>query len=97
MSYTPNSFVGLLYTGSFLAGAMYGSMRIKGLKEKHRDLLVHDIEKAVNQTKTKSFEEGIVFQKAASAPKIETGGFTDELDQLVADVVGAELVRDILA
>ncbi|GAM22630.1 hypothetical protein SAMD00019534_058050 [Acytostelium subglobosum LB1] len=99
MTYTPNSFVGILYGVSFLTGAWYGASRNRELKEKHRNLLIHDIKQTVKDTRAKAAEESFALGKASALPKSETlaAGFADEFDQLIADTVGDDLVRDLLA
>eukprot|EP01133_Synstelium_polycarpum_P002503 gene2503-2850_t len=88
----------VLYGASFFTGAWYGMSRNNELKDKHRNILIHDIKKTVADTKTKSYEEGLAFGKASMLPKSTTEtGFTDEFDQILADAVGSDLVRDILA
>ncbi|EGG13530.1 hypothetical protein DFA_11291 [Cavenderia fasciculata] len=93
----PNSFVGVLYGISFFTGAWYGSKKNREFKAEAKNALIHDIQNKINAVKEQSFNDGAESVRASLRPQVDGEGFKDEIQQLLADVIGADLVRQLSA
>eukprot|EP01132_Coremiostelium_polycephalum_P004644 gene4644-5802_t len=92
MTYTPNSFVGVIYGLSFLAGAMYGTRRQAGLKADAKAHLTHDIKSTVVAERKKFYDNGFADGKIAALPPTGKKAYADEIEELFGELLGDEIL-----
>ncbi|KAK5579366.1 hypothetical protein RB653_009048 [Dictyostelium firmibasis] len=94
MSYTPNSFVGVLYGLSFLFGVTHGVGKLNTFKGIAKENLTNEIKTTASAEKSKSYKEG--FEAGVKSTQPQSGGITygSDIERLVAETCGSNLLQN---
>ncbi|EGC34473.1 hypothetical protein DICPUDRAFT_88304 [Dictyostelium purpureum] len=87
MSYTPNSFVGVLYVVSFLMGTSYGAQKVNHFKDVAKNNLIAEIKTTATAEKSKSYQEGFEAGIKSTQPK-EGAKYNSEIERIIGETTG---------
>ncbi|EAL62551.1 hypothetical protein DDB_G0289679 [Dictyostelium discoideum AX4] len=93
MSYTPNSFVGVLYGLSVLFGISHGVGKLNTFKSIAKEDLSKEIKTTATAEKSKAYQEG--FEAGVKSTQPKAGGVTygSEIEKLIAETCGTNLLQ----